>query len=119
MPLFMIEAKYNEVTIRSFIENPESVIEREKHMDSFYGGVGARVEKAYFMRDAEHSFVVIVDFPDEQAAHAALLVGLASGSFENVKMRRLVTLEHAVADFQRARKTMQGFYAPGSNAGEG
>jgi uncharacterized protein with GYD domain len=114
MALYMIEAKYKEETIRSFIEQPQNVIEREKHMDSFYGGVGARVDRAYFMRDAEHSFVVIVDFPDEQAAHAALLVGLASGSFENARMRRLITLEQAVSDFQRAQKTMQGFSAPGT-----
>lgn len=114
MPHYMIVARYRPEVLKGVIENPESLTNRTDHADKFYGSVGGKVIASYFMREALWHFMVIVDFPDAEAAHAAIMVGHASGAFEAGEVFALATMEEAVSALKRASAPGKVFYPPGA-----
>ncbi|AEI63744.1 GYD domain-containing protein [Corallococcus macrosporus] len=114
MPHYMILARYTPPVLKNLLSSPEALTSRNDHADAFYGSVGGKVVTAYFMRDARWHFLVIVDFPDHEAAHAAIMVGQASGAFEAGEVYPLTSLEEAVGALKRAGAAGKVFYPPGA-----
>lgn len=112
MALYMLFARYEPAVVKTLLEYPEALTERDDHAEKFYGSLGGRVVNWWFIRDAEYHFVVIVDFPDDAAAHAALLVGYASGAFQDGKILALTSPNETLDVLQKARPAYEVFNPP-------
>lgn len=115
MAHYMILGSYKDEVLKSLIDNPDALAEREAHAEQFYGSVGGKVQHSYFIRSARWNFVVIVDFPDAEAAHAAVMVGIASGAFKEGDLYSLATMDEAVSALKRATAAGKAFYPPGAH----
>jgi uncharacterized protein with GYD domain len=114
MAHYMIFARYQPEVLKALLDNPDSLAARDDHAFKFYGSVGGKVVNWWFVRDADWNFVVIVDFPDAEAAHAAIMVGYASGAFQDGKYFALATPEEAISTMKRAWSAGRIFYPPGA-----
>lgn len=112
MAHYMIFARYEPAVLKTLLDNPDALAARDEHAWKFYGSVGGTVLHWWFVRDAEWNFVVVVDFPDAEAAHAAVMVGSASGAFATGKLLALATPEESVSALRRAWSAGQIFYPP-------
>ncbi|QRK08318.1 GYD domain-containing protein [Archangium violaceum] len=99
---YMILARYKAEVLKNLLQNPDSLEGREDYAQKFYGSVGGKVMHSYFIRGAKWHFLVIVDFPDAEAAHTAVMVGYASGAFEEGELHHLATMDEAVSALRRA-----------------
>ncbi|MFL6127953.1 MAG: GYD domain-containing protein [Mycobacteriales bacterium] len=114
MAQYMIFARYAPEVLKSLLDDPDGLAARDEHAWQFYGSVGGKVLHWWFIRDAEYHFAVVVDFPDAEAAHAAIMVGYASGAFTEGKLLALATQEEAVSALRRAWSAGRVFYPPGA-----
>ncbi|MFH8368354.1 GYD domain-containing protein [Streptomyces sp. NPDC018031] len=111
---FMILAQYSEEVVRGVLKNPQGIVARDEHAFKFYGSLGGEVVNYWFTRDVEYNFAVVVDFPDIEAAHAAVLTGYSTGAFKNSKLIQLATTEDFVGALKRAEPAVELFYPPQS-----
>lgn len=114
MAQYMIFARYAPEVLKALLDDPAALEARDNHAFQFYGSVGGKVVEWWFVRDAEYNFCVIVDFPDSEAAHAAIMVGYASGAFAEGKYFELATPEESLATLRRASSAGKIFYPPGA-----
>ena len=115
MAQYMIFARYSPEVLKTLLIDPSALEARDNHAFQFYGSVGGKVVDWWFVRDAEYNFVVIVDFPDSEAAHAAIMVGYASGAFQEGKYLELATPEESIATLRRASAAGKIFFPPGAD----
>ncbi|MGW0768587.1 GYD domain-containing protein [Streptomyces sp. NPDC002676] len=111
---FMILARYTQDVVKTILEDPRAVIARDEHAFKFYGALGGTVVNYWFTRDIEYNFAVVVDFPDVEAAHAAVLTGYSTGAFEEGKVIPLASAEEMVGALKRAAPAVELFYPPQS-----
>ncbi|MFK4071133.1 GYD domain-containing protein [Streptomyces sp. NPDC029674] len=109
---FMILARYTQDVVKTILEDPQAVIARDEHAFKFYGALGGTVVNYWFTRDIEYNFAVVVDFPDAEAAHAAVLTGYSTGAFEEGKVIPLASPEEMVGALKRAAPAVELFFPP-------
>lgn len=114
MPEYMILARYQPEVLKALLDDPDALAARDDHAFKFYGSVGGKVLHWWFIREVEHNFAVVVDFPDAEAAHAAIMVGYASGAFQDGKLLPLATPDESVSTLKRAWAGGRVFYPPGA-----
>jgi uncharacterized protein with GYD domain len=115
MAQYMIFARYSPEVLRTLLENPDALEARDNHAFQFYGSVGGKVVEWWFVRATDYNFCVVVDFPDSEAAHAAIMVGYASGAFAEGRLMELATPEESVSALRRASAAGKIFYPPGAD----
>ncbi|WP_186319046.1 GYD domain-containing protein [Streptomyces sp. SAJ15] len=111
---YLILAQYSQEVVRGVLHNPEGIVARDEHAFKFYGSLGGKVVNYWFTRDVEYNFAVVVDFPDLEAAHAAVLTGYSTGAFSNSKLIPLVDTDEFVGALKRAEPARDLFYPPQS-----
>ncbi|MBW1598463.1 GYD domain-containing protein [Streptomyces sp. JJ38] len=109
---FMILARYSQDVLETILKEPKAIIARDEHAFKFYGSLGGKVVNYWFTRDIEYNFAVVVDFPDVEAAHAAVLTGYSTGAFSEGKVIPLATTEEMVGALKRAEPAVELFYPP-------
>ncbi|MEU5270073.1 GYD domain-containing protein [Streptomyces hygroscopicus] len=114
MVQYLILAQYSQEVVRGVLHHPEGIIARDEHAFKFYGSLGGKVVNYWFTRDVEYNFAVVVEFPDVEAAHAAVLTGYSTGAFVNSKLIPLASTEEFVGALRRAEPAVELFYPPQS-----
>lgn len=113
MAHYLLMAAYTPEVLKALVTDPTALALREKHAEVFYGSIGGKVKQAFFIRDGSFHFMVIVDFPSHEAAHAAMMVGQASGAFTNCVAYSLSTFEEAQQAVNLSGAAAAVFFAPG------
>jgi uncharacterized protein with GYD domain len=116
---FMILARYSQEVVKSIIAEPAGIAVRDQHAFKFYGALGGKVVNYWFTKDIEYNFAIVVDFPDAEAAHAAVLTGYSTGAFIEGKLIPLCTTEEMVGSLKRAQDAAALFYPPQAPEGDG
>lgn len=109
---YMILARYSQDVVEGVLKDPQAIIARDEHAFKFYGSLGGKVVNYWFTRDVEYHFAVVVDFPDAEAAHAAVLTGYSTGAFTEGKLIPLASADEMVGALKRAAPAVDLFYPP-------
>jgi len=113
MAHFLLMAAYSPETLKAMVMDPTALAMREKHAEQFYGALGGKVKQQFFIRNGNFHFMVVVDFPNDATAHAAMIVGQASGAFQNCVAYSLASYQEAQEAINISAKAAAVFFAPG------
>ena len=112
MAHYMLMAAYKPEVLATMVQDPDLLMTREQHADAFYGAVGGKVINKFFVRNGRHHFMIIVDFPSDEAAHAAMMAGAATGAFTEMDAIPLSTMREAEKGIHVAAEASKAFYEP-------
>ncbi|QKW09064.1 GYD domain-containing protein [Streptomyces sp. NA04227] len=115
---FMILARYSQEVVKGIILDPAGIAVRDQHAFKFYSALGGKIVNYWFTKDIEYNFAIVVDFPDAEAAHAAVLTGYSTGAFLEGKLIPLCTTEELVGTLTRAQEAAAIFYPPTETGGD-
>ncbi|MGH8906897.1 MAG: GYD domain-containing protein [Egibacteraceae bacterium] len=110
---YMVLGRYEPAVLKTLLDNPHGLAARlEQAVSQLYGSVDGKVLHWWFVRNADWHFMVVVDFPDAEAAHTAAMIGYATGAYQALKLTVLATPEETVSTLRRASAVGEVFYPP-------
>src|SRR5438105_3606833 len=110
MPKYLYMGCYTRETWSKLLDNPE---DRTAAVQKLAEAVGGRLESIYWAFGAD-DFVVIAEAPDDTAAAAISLAVGASGSVENVRTVKLISMDEGQAVLRKAKQAAGAYTKPGA-----
>jgi uncharacterized protein with GYD domain len=108
--LFCIEADYTPAALTAMRENPSN---RSEAVSNLCEAAGGKLVAMY--GTIAPGAMAIVDFDDESNALAIVGVIASSGQVQNVRARRLLTMDDVVILRQKGKELAGAYKAPGQS----
>jgi uncharacterized protein with GYD domain len=107
--LFCLTAEYTPQALNVMRESPTS--DRHEAVTQLLEAAGGKVIEMYGISGNGPGAMVIFDVPDPAMAPAISSVAVASGSVQNVQLRRLFTMDE-ISDIRQKARQIRGAYKP-------
>ena len=107
--LFCLTADYTPQALNAMRENPNT--NRREAVTQLLEAAGGKLIDMYGIIGNGPGAMVIFDVPDPEMAPAMCGVAVASGSIQNVQLRRIFTMDE-VGSIRQKRRQIHGAYKP-------
>jgi uncharacterized protein with GYD domain len=111
MPLFCISSDYTPEAITAMRNNPNT--NRREATEQLLEAAGAKLIAMYGRIENGPGTLVILECNDLHMVPAILSVAKSSGTGENIRIQRLVSMDEVVTIEQNAQKLLGAYKAPG------
>jgi uncharacterized protein with GYD domain len=109
MPIYISRGRFTADAIKGMLAKPE---DREEAVAKLFKSVGGRLI-GWYLTFGRHDWLVIGEFPNEQAAASAVLAAAAGGSLSDIETTVAMTAKDAAATFGSAGKAARDFRSAG------
>jgi len=108
MPFYLFQAAYKDTTVKALIDAPSDRAQASQALCESFGGKMHN----WFMAFGEWDVVSIGEFPDNEAAAAALMRIQSMGGLSRGQTTVLFTAEEAERAMRKAKTTQTSFRMP-------
>ena len=108
MPFYMLQGRYTTASIKALVQKPE---DRSKAAAAVVEANGGKLH-SFFMSLGEYDFVVISEFPGDDAAAALAMTVGAAGVATDLKTTKLLTPDMVHKAMTSARAAGKSYSAP-------
>ena len=112
MAKYAIHGSYTKESWTAMVGNPE---DRSIQARRLVENVGGKLESFYWCF-GEDDFLVIAELPNDEAAGAISLAVSSSGTGQNVRTTKLITVEESIAMLMKAKQATAGYAKPGAGS---
>ena len=109
MPIYISRGKFTTEAVKGMLAKPEN---REEAVATLFKNAGGKLI-GWYLTFGAHDWLVIGEFPNDQAAASAILAAAAGGSLSHVETTVAMTAKDATATFEAAGKAAKSFRSAG------
>src|SRR6187200_511300 len=112
MPIYISRGRFTSDAVKGMLAKPEN---REEAVAKLFESVGGRLI-GWYLTFGHHDWLVIAEFPNEQAAASAVLAAAAGGSLSEIETTVAMTAKDAKATLGAAGKAATAFRKKGARS---